>query len=133
MAPDQPAVLVQGLQPIFMLTAADLAHLCRCRSAFRRSVLNLHKLSISLFLLMCPTLASAQGCTVAGNNGDLQMKSGTGCAASLVNDNGTVLSVGEDIKIKGPNPYVDIRAYGAKAVANVNIPPALASTFLPIS
>jgi hypothetical protein len=81
---------------------------------------------------MCPTLASAQGCTVSGNNGDLQTKSVTGCAASLVNDNGKVLSVNEDIKIKGPNPYVDIRSFGAKAI-NVNMPPAFATNDLPVS
>ena len=81
---------------------------------------------------MCPTLASAQGCTVSGNNGDLQTKSVTGCAASLVNDNGKVLSVSEDIKIKGPNPYVDIRSFGAKAI-NLNMPPAFASNDLPVN
>src|ERR1700730_1971363 len=95
-------------------------------------MLNVHKLFISLFLLICPALASAQGCTVSGNSGDLPKKSVTGCAASLVNDNGKILSVGEDAQIKGPNPYVDIRSFGAKAI-NVNIPPALATSNLPVS
>jgi hypothetical protein len=94
--------------------------------------LNVHKLFISLFLLICPALASAQGCTVSGNSGDLPKKSVTGCAASLVNDNGKILSVGEDAQIKGPNPYVDIRSFGAKAI-NVNIPPAFATNNLPVS
>jgi hypothetical protein len=94
--------------------------------------LNVHKLFISLFLLICPTLASAQGCTVSGNSGDLATKSVTGCAASLVNGNGKMLSVGEDAEIKGPNSYVDIRSFGAKAI-NVNIPPAFATNNLPVS
>jgi hypothetical protein len=103
-----------------------------CPVRFWRRILNIHKLFISLFLLICPALASAQGCTVSGNSGDLPKKSVTGCAASLVNDNGKILSVGEDAQIKGPNPYVDIRSFGAKAI-NVNIPPAFATNNLPVS
>src|ERR1700730_8993214 len=46
-----------------------------CPVRFWRRTLNVHKLFISLFLLICPALASAQGCTVSGNSGDIPTKS----------------------------------------------------------
>lgn len=41
--------------------------------------------------------SGASGCTVAGSNGDLQMKSGAGCAASHINDNGTGFALTEPV------------------------------------
>jgi hypothetical protein len=62
--------------------------------------------------------------TPAGNNGDLQMKSGSALAASHINDNGALLNLGEDAKFNGPNPYVDIRTFGVRVV-NPNVTPAI--------
>lgn len=62
-------------------------------------------------------------CNVAGNVGDLQKKAIGACSASSINDNGSVVNVGEptnhnaNVTNKGPNPYFDITnpAYGAVA------------------
>jgi hypothetical protein len=64
------------------------------------------------------------GGSPAGNNGDLQMKNGAALAASHINDNGTVLNHTEDSQFQGPNPYTDIRSYGARAIPT-NGPPAI--------
>jgi len=59
-----------------------------------------------------------------GAAGDLQLKvSNVAFGASGVNDNSTTLSIKRDISALGPNPYVDIRQFGARAV-NVNSIPA---------
>jgi hypothetical protein len=68
------------------------------------------------------------GAPPVGNNGDLQMKSGTLLAASHINDSGTTLVSNEnaqfnfDSQFCGPNPVVDVRCYGARLI-NVFAPP----------
>lgn len=44
--------------------------------------------------------------------------------ASSITDNGSLVAVGEDTQFKGPNPYVDIRSLGARAIPN-NVTPAV--------
>src|SRR5438445_5678043 len=61
------------------------------------------------------------GCSVAGNNGDLQTKNGAACGAASINDNATlpgVVSVGRPTAFGGPDPYVDIRNYGGYLVGS---------------
>lgn len=68
------------------------------------------------------------GCSPLGNNGDLQAKNGSACAATGENDNGSVLNIGRDVIFQGPNPYVDLRRFNvratsgavAQAVASIN-------------
>jgi hypothetical protein len=80
--------------------------------------------SVSTQLATCPALSKitgggGAGCTPLGSNGDLQMKNGTACAPSHINDSGTALVYSElsqfngDAQFSGLNPYVDIRGYGA--------------------
>jgi hypothetical protein len=60
----------------------------------------------------------------SGSAGDLQLKqSNVAFGASGLNDNGTVLSMKRDLSARGPNPFVDIRQFGARAV-NVNLIPS---------
>jgi hypothetical protein len=43
---------------------------------------------------------------------------------------GTSLTVNGDSTLKGPNPYIDIRSYGASAVTPAAVPSALATISL---
>jgi hypothetical protein len=61
------------------------------------------------------------GASPAGNNGDLQSKSGPALQASGVNDNGSTLAINRDQQSAGPNPHFDIRAFGGYISAS---PPA---------
>src|SRR5438034_7089557 len=63
----------------------------------------LKALSLLALLLASVTPVKAQTTAVSGT-----FKTPDG-----VNDNGTTLSVNRDIRSSGPNPYFDIRAFGA--------------------
>jgi len=50
----------------------------------------------------------------AGNNGDLQAKNGSTFQATGPNDDGRTLNIARDAQLKGPNPYIDVRAFGVR-------------------
>lgn len=60
-----------------------------------------------------PVGTGGGGANPLGNNGDLQSKNGAALQASGLNDNGTTVVINRDQQNAGPNPYFDIRAYGA--------------------
>jgi hypothetical protein len=73
------------------------------------------------------TSGSGAGVVPAGNNGDVQIKSGSSLAASGANDNGTSLNVSRNLSTKGPNPFIDVTMFGARATA-FNAMPATTCT-----
>jgi hypothetical protein len=83
-------------------------------------------------LSTCPALSKITGGggggSPTGNNGDLQMKAGAIFAPSHINDNGNLLLFGlfsqfiADTLFRGPNPYVDVRAYGVRSVSASGTP-----------
>lgn len=67
------------------------------------------------------------GCTPAGSNGDLQMKNGTACAASHINDTGSLLTLSENVSptaqrnlFLAPVPTTDAVVYLANAGSGSN-------------
>ena len=60
-----------------------------------------------------PVGTGGGGANPLGNNGDLQSKNGTALQASGLNDNGTTVAINRDQQNAGPNPYFDIRSFGA--------------------
>jgi len=58
-----------------------------------------------------------------GNSGDVQKNSGSNTfIASGINDTGAVINHKEDVEFIGPNPYVDVRSYGARPVYYATLP-----------
>jgi hypothetical protein len=62
--------------------------------------------------------SSAGGATPLGSAGDLQAQNGGSLAASGANDSGTTLKVARNSQFLGSNPYIDVRAYGVRAVTS---------------
>lgn len=71
-----------------------------------------------------PSLSGASGLP-AGPSGTLQCTNGLTFSACSETDNGTNFSTSLNARFKGPNPYVDITSYGARA-GNVNLAPIAA-------
>lgn len=65
----------------------------------------------------------------AGVQGDVQIKgAGSNFAAGGENDDGTNLKVSRDLHTKGPNPWVDITMFGARATPFNSMPQTTATT-----
>jgi len=64
----------------------------------------------------------AAGCSPSGNNNALQKKSGTACVGTALTENAGTFAVGDDFQPLGPNPYVDPRSYGVRALDTRFIP-----------
>ena len=60
------------------------------------------------------SVGSAGGRSPAGNKGNVQLKNGPVFGAGGENDD-TTFKVSRDQQSKGPNPYIDIRSFGARA------------------
>jgi hypothetical protein len=60
--------------------------------------------------------SGGSGCTPGGSTNGLRKNNAGGCSASGANDDGTTPTVNRNaLKVKGPNPYVDVTAFGVRA------------------
>jgi hypothetical protein len=64
------------------------------------------------------------GGSPAGPVGTVQVTNSSlnGFAASSINDNGTVVSIAEEVEFRGPDPYTDVRQFGVRATASNTVP-----------
>lgn len=75
-----------------------------------------------------PLVAGGGSGSPAGVTGDVQKNSGTGLfAASSINDNGINVNFKENVFFRGPNPYVDVQAFGARPIPSGSTPLTTAS------
>jgi hypothetical protein len=65
--------------------------------------------------LISNSSAGGTGCTPLGTNAFQKNNSGA-CAGSNETQDGTTFKTVIDSQFKGPNPYIDIRAFGARAI-----------------